>query len=160
MSVYQFTAETIKGSEKSLSDYKGKVLLIVNTASKCGLTPQFEGLQRLYDQYKDAGLEILGFPSNQFREQDPGSNEEIQQFCQINYGVSFPMFSKIDVNGEHAHPLYGYLKQQTPGSNGEDIEWNFGKFLIGRDGEPVKRFSPRTEPQELEQDIQQLIGKQ
>ncbi len=150
---YDFSATSLQGKEVKMSDYKGKLILVVNTASKCGLTPQYEGLEELYKKYKDKGLVILGFPCNQFLKQEPGSSEEIAEFCSINYGVSFPMFEKIEVNGKEAHPIYVYLKQVLPG----DIEWNFAKFLIDRDGNPVKRFSPRTKPEKLVEDIEKLI---
>jgi glutathione peroxidase len=157
-SVYDFSAETIAGNDKELSDYQGKVLLVVNTASKCGFTPQFGGLETLYEKYKDQGLEVLGFPCNQFKSQDPGSDGEIAEFCQVNYGVTFPMFSKIDVNGADAHPLYKFLKSEMPGILGsEGIKWNFTKFLIGKDGSPVQRFSPQTRPEALEQFVQAQV---
>jgi len=159
MSVYEYEARTSAGNEVKLSDYQGKVVLIVNTASKCGFTPQFQGLQELYDKYHDRGLEILGFPSNQFKEQDPGSNEEILEFCQLNYGVKFPMFEKVDVKGENAHPLFRYLSDEAPGLMGsKSVKWNFTKFLIDRDGKPVKRFAPQTSPDQLEKDIEKLLG--
>ncbi len=159
MSVYEYEARTSKGNEVKLSDYQGKVVLIVNTASKCGFTPQFQGLQELYDKYHDRGLEILGFPSNQFMEQDPGSNEEILEFCQINYGVQFQIFEKIDVKGENAHPLFRYLSEEAPGLMGSKaVKWNFTKFLIDKDGKPVKRFAPQTSPDQLEKDIEKLLG--
>ncbi|WP_037283487.1 glutathione peroxidase [Saccharibacillus sacchari] len=159
MSVYEYEARTSTGNEVKLSDYQGKVVLIVNTASKCGFTPQFQGLQELYDKYHDRGLEILGFPSNQFKEQDPGSNEEILEFCQLNYGVKFPMFEKVDVKGENAHPLFRYLSDEAPGLMGsKSVKWNFTKFLIDKDGKPVKRFAPQTSPDQLEKDIEKLLG--
>jgi len=159
MSVYEYEARTSKGNEVKLSDYQGKVVLIVNTASKCGFTPQFQGLQELYDKYHDRGLEILGFPSNQFKEQDPGSNEEILEFCQLNYGVQFPMFEKVDVKGENAHPLFRYLSDEAPGLMGsKSVKWNFTKFLIDKEGKPVKRFAPQTSPDQLEKDIEKLLG--
>ena len=158
-SIYDFSADTITGDSKSLSDYQGKVLLIVNTASKCGLTPQFKGLEELYQAYKDLGLEILGFPCNQFASQDPGSESEIAEFCQLNYGVSFPMFAKIEVNGDNTHPIYQYLKQQAPGLMGsKSIKWNFTKFLVSRDGKVIKRFAPTDTPEKLTEDIQKLLG--
>ncbi|WP_040952025.1 glutathione peroxidase [Gorillibacterium massiliense] len=157
MSVYAYYAATIKGEDKALSDYRGKVLLIVNTASKCGLTPQYEGLQKLYEQYKDRGLEILGFPCNQFAGQEPEGEEAIASFCKVNYGVTFPLFSKIEVNGEGTHPLYAYLKSHSPNNANEDIEWNFAKFLVGRDGDIIRRYSARTEPQELAIDIEESL---
>ncbi|MCJ0930362.1 glutathione peroxidase [Virgibacillus halodenitrificans] len=157
MNVYDFSAKTLLSEEKSLSDYKGKVLLIVNTASECGFTPQFEGLQQLYDKYKEQGLEILGFPCNQFNNQDPGSNEEISEFCQRNYGVTFQMFSKVDVKGEQAHPLFSYLTEEAKGMLTKQIKWNFTKFLIDRNGNVIKRFAPQTKPESLEQDIEELL---
>jgi glutathione peroxidase len=157
MSVYDFSAVTINGEEKSLSDYRGKVLLIVNTASKCGFTPQYQELQKLYEQYRDKGLEILGFPCNQFGNQEPGSNEEIASFCQLNYGVSFPLFAKVDVKGPDAHPLFRYLTEQAPGFWNKEIKWNFTKFLVDRDGNVVKRYAPTTSPRKMEKDIEQLI---
>ncbi len=157
-SVYDFTCQTGAGKEKDLSDYKGKVLLVVNTASKCGFTPQFGGLEDLYEKYKDEGLEILGFPCNQFGHQDPGSNDEIQEFCQLNYGVSFPMFGKIEVNGSGADPLFKHLKKEAPGALGsERIKWNFTKFLVNREGEVVKRYAPTTKPQAIAADIEELL---
>lgn len=152
--IYQFSASTIKGEQVSLADYRGKVLLVVNTASKCGLTPQFEGLEKLYEKYRDRGLAVLGFPCNQFLAQDPGNNSEIEQFCQMNYGVTFPMFAKIDVNGPATHPLFDYLKSAAPGIFGsEKIKWNFTKFLINRNGEVVARFAPSTKPAKIEKAI-------
>jgi len=159
MSIYDFKATDITGQERELSEFEGKPLLIVNTASKCGLTPQFEGLEALYKQYKDQGFAILGFPCNQFAEQDKGSDSEIAGFCMKNYGVSFPMFSKIDVNGDNAHPLYRYLKDQAPGFLGsKKIKWNFTKFLINKDGKVVKRFAPTTKPQAIEKHVKALVG--
>ena len=157
-SVFEYSCTTGGGQEKSLEEYAGKVVLIVNTASKCGFTPQFAGLEALYEKYKDKGLVILGFPCNQFGKQDPGSNEEIQEFCQLNYGVSFPMFGKIEVNGSGADPLYKHLKKAAPGALGtERIKWNFTKFLVNREGEVVGRYSPTTKPEELEADIEALL---
>jgi len=145
--IYDFQAELLEGEQKNLADYQGKVLLVVNTASQCGLTPQFEGLEKLYQDYQQQGLVILGFPCNQFANQDPSSNEEIGSFCQRNYGVSFPMFAKIDVNGPTAQPLYQYLTSEAKGILGsESIKWNFTKFLINQNGEVVKRDSPITNP--------------
>lgn len=158
MTVYSFTVKTMDGTEKSLADYKGKVLLIVNTASRCGFTPQFQGLQELYDTYKDKGFEILGFPCNQFGNQDPDSNEEILNFCQTNYGVTFPMFQKIDVNGENAHPLFQYLKKATKGMLTENIKWNFTKFLVNKEGEAVERFAPQTKPESIAKHIEKLLA--
>ncbi|WP_165998832.1 glutathione peroxidase [Bacillus sp. Cs-700] len=157
MTVHSFTAETLQGKEMPLSEYSGKVLLIVNTASKCGLTPQYEGLQELYTSLEDKPFEILGFPCNQFGEQEPGSQEDIEEFCSINYGVSFPMFAKIDVNGVNAHPLYKYLTQEAPGIEHGDIPWNFTKFLVNQNGEVVKRYEPKTEPSDLKEDIEEML---
>ncbi len=157
-SVYGFTCRDGAGREKSLEDYSGQVLLIVNTASKCGFTPQFAGLEELYQQYKDRGLEIIGFPCNQFGKQDPGSNEEIQEFCQLNYGVSFPMFGKIDVNGSNADPLFKHLKSKAGGTLGDRIKWNFTKFLIDAEGNVVKRYAPTDKPRAIEKDVKKLLG--
>ena len=156
--IYAFKATSMKGIEEAFDQYKGKVLLIVNTASKCGFTPQFKGLEELYLRYKDQGLVILGFPCNQFGKQDPGSNGEIQEFCQLNYGVSFPMFEKVDVNGDNSHPLYNFLKQEAKGIAGtESIKWNFTKFLVNKDGEVIKRFAPKDSPKSLEKAITALL---
>ena len=156
--IYSIPLKKINGDEVSLEEYKGKVLLIVNTASKCGFTPQFEGLEKLYKRYVDKGLVILGFPSNQFLHQDPGSNDEISEFCSLNYGVTFPMFGKIDVNGPSTHPLYATLKQSAKGLLGsEKVKWNFTKFLVNREGEVVKRYAPNTEPKDIEADIKGLL---
>lgn len=155
---YEFSATDISGNDVSMSDYKDKVVLVVNTASKCGLTPQFEGLQKLYEDYKDQGLEILGFPCNQFASQDPGSNEEIASFCVKNYGVDFKMFDKIDVNGDDAHPVFKYLKDELGGTLGKKIKWNFTKFLIGKDGQPIKRFAPTTKPKDIEKHISKALA--
>ena len=154
---YQFSATTLQGKEVSMESYKGKVVLVVNTASKCGLTPQYEGLEKLYREYKDKGLVILGFPCNQFANQEPGDAKQISEGCLINYGVSFQMFSKIDVNGPNAHPIYRYLKKELKGFPGSEIKWNFGKFLLDRNGNPVKRFSPVTKPEKLKNDIEKLL---
>ena len=157
-SIYQFPATSMQGKQTNLEAFQGKVLLIVNTASKCGLTPQFEGLEKLYGQYREQGLEILGFPCNQFGQQDPGSDDEIQSFCQVNYGVSFPMYSKIDVNGNAEHPLFKHLKAQAPGVLGsKSIKWNFTKFLVGRDGKVIARFAPATSPEKLSQAIEAAL---
>ncbi|AHJ11650.1 glutathione peroxidase [Sulfurospirillum multivorans] len=154
MSIYDFEVKTISGEIISMSSFKNKVLLIVNVASKCGFTSQYEGLERLYEKYKDQGLVILGFPCNQFMNQEPLSEEEIQSFCSLNYGVTFPMFAKIDVNGEEAHPLYKYLKEAQKGLLGiEAIKWNFTKFLVDKSGVIVNRFAPATKPESLEVDI-------
>ena len=157
MSVYNFKANDIMGQEIDLNDYEKKVLLIVNTASECGLTPQFEGLEDLYQEYKDEGFEILGFPCNQFANQDSGTNEEIKEFCQLNYGVSFKMFEKIKVNGSDAHPLFKYLKKETGSLLGGIIKWNFTKFLIDRKGNVVNRYAPTTEPVKIKDDIKKLL---
>jgi glutathione peroxidase len=156
--LYQFTVEQLAGGSQPLADYTGKVLLIVNTASKCGFTPQFEGLEALYQRFKARGLIVLGFPCNQFGAQEPGSADEIASFCQINYGVSFPMFAKIDVNGENAHPLYQYLKQSARGLLGsEAIKWNFTKFLVNREGAVIERYAPTTTPESISSAIEQLL---
>lgn len=181
MSVYSFTAKNIRGADVSLDQYKGKVLLIINTASKCGFTSQYADLQKLYEAHKDQGLVLLGFPCNQFGEQEPGTNEDVHTFCQLNYGVSFPLFEKIDVRGESKHPLFAYLTEQAPfegldQSNpsgkmlsafleekmphlleGDDIKWNFTKFLIDRDGNVIKRFEPTVDPLDMEPAIQALL---
>lgn len=157
MSIYQFVVKDKTGQDVRLTRFQNKVLLVVNTASKCGLTPQLKSLQYLYQHYQKQGLEILGFPCNQFAQQDPGSNEEIQQFCQINYGVTFPILGKIEVNGKNADPLFIYLKEQKPGLFGSSIKWNFTKFLINRNGKVVKRFSPITGEKKIEKCIQQLL---
>ncbi|GAB3045611.1 glutathione peroxidase [Virgibacillus ainsalahensis] len=157
MGIYNFSAKTMQGEEKSLEDYKGNVLLIVNTASECGFTPQFEGLQKLYEQYNDQGFEILGFPCNQFNEQDPGTDGEISNFCQKNYGVTFPMFSKIDVKGDNAHPLFKYLTDEQKGILSKQIKWNFTKFLINKQGEVIDRYAPQTKPGSIEKDVKKVI---
>jgi glutathione peroxidase len=156
---YRFTARSLQGKDISMDTYKGKAVLVVNTASKCGLTPQYEGLENLYEKYKDQGLVILGFPCNQFGNQEPGTEQEISESCLINYGVSFPMFSKIVVNGENTHPIYEYLKNRLPGVLGKNIKWNFAKFLIDKNGKPVKRFSPTTVPEKLVKDIEKYLKK-
>ncbi len=180
--IYDITVKDIDGSDVSLANYKGKVLLIVNVASKCGLTPQYEGLEALYRKYKDQGFEILAFPCNQFLGQEPGTNEEIQSFCSLTYNVTFPLFDKIDVNGENESPLYTYLKKQAPFKGypegteefaamldeihqktetgfdqGDAIRWNFGKFLVSKDGKTILRFEPMVAPTELEEEIQRLL---
>jgi glutathione peroxidase len=157
MSVYQFSAQTQKDGEKSLSDYKDNVLLIVNTASECGFTPQFQGLQKLYEEYNSQGFEVLGFPCNQFGNQDPGTDEEITHFCQSNYGVTFPIFSKIDVKGENAHPLFKYLTNEASGMLSKQIKWNFTKFLIDKNGNVINRYAPQTKPENIEKDIEKAI---
>lgn len=157
-SFHTFTADSLRGKPVSMSDYAGKVVLVVNTASKCGLTPQYEGLEALYKKYKDKGLVILGFPCNQFGGQEPGGVADIEQTCLINYGVSFPMFAKIDVNGPGAHPIYDFLTRALPGWFGRRIKWNFTKFLIGKDGVPQRRFAPMTKPQAIEQQIEKALA--
>ncbi|MFV0554279.1 MAG: glutathione peroxidase [Mangrovibacterium sp.] len=156
--IYNFKATSLQGKEISLSDFQGKTLLIVNTASKCGLTPQFEGLEKLYQQYQDKGLVILGFPCNQFANQEPGEKADIEAVCMVNYGVSFPMFAKIEVNGDGAHPLYKYLKSELKGTFGNNIKWNFTKFLIAADGTPLKRFAPTVKPEKIEKHLEKVIG--
>ena len=157
--VFDFVCKTTSGADKPLSDYQDKVLLVVNTASKCGFTPQFEGLETLYQNYKDKGLEILGFPCNQFASQDPGSNDEITEFCQLNYGVSFPMFGKIEVNGGATDPLYKHLKKEAKGALGtERIKWNFTKFLVDSNGQVLKRYGSATKPAAIEKDIKKLLA--
>ncbi len=159
MSVYDYTVETIDAQSQSLREYAGKVMLIVNTASKCGFTPQYEGLQALYEQYRDRGFVVLGFPCNQFGHQEPGSNEEIAQFCSVTYHVTFPMFAKIDVNGANTHPLYEYLKAEGKGILGsEPIKWNFTKFLVDKTGHVTKRYAPSTKPAELAGEIEKLLN--
>ncbi|QGH33088.1 redoxin domain-containing protein [Gracilibacillus salitolerans] len=157
MSLYDLSIETVKGEEKTVNDYKAKAMIIVNTASKCGFTPQFDGLQKLYEKYKDDGLEILGFPSNQFMNQEPGSSEEAEEYCRLNYGVSFPMFAKTEVRGKNAHPLFQYLTKEAPGIISDQIKWNFTKFLIDENGNVVKRYAPKTEPKEMEENIRELL---
>ena len=154
-----FEAQTIQGKRVKLAAYKGKVLLIVNTASACGFTPQFAGLEQLWETYRDRGLVVLGFPSNEFGSQDPGSNDEIASFCQLNYGVSFPMMAKIEVNGEQAHPLYRWLAAEAPGLLGSKaIKWNFTKFLVGRDGQVLKRYAPQDAPEKLAADNEAALA--
>ena len=157
VTIYDFKALTSKGKELSFKEFEGKVLLIVNTASKCGFTPQFAGLEALNQKYKDRGLVVVGFPCNQFASQDPGSDSEIEGFCQLNYGVTFQMMKKVNVNGPEAHPLFDYLKSQTKGLLGSSIKWNFTKFLISRDGSQIKRYAPVTKPQALEKDIESML---
>jgi glutathione peroxidase len=158
-SIYDFTAKSLQGKDVPLSDFKDKVLLIVNTASKCGFTPQYAGLESLYEKLNAKGLAILGFPCNQFGQQEPGGPEEIGAFCQMNYGVSFPMFDKIDVNGPKAHPLYQYLKDEQPGVLGtKNIKWNFTKFLVDRQARVVRRYAPGDRPETLAKDIEAVLG--
>ncbi|MCM3003391.1 glutathione peroxidase [Priestia koreensis] len=160
MSVYEFSAKTIQGEDVSLEKYKGKVLLIVNTASKCGFTPQYKELQAVYEEYKEQGLDILGFPCNQFGGQEPGSEGDIEQFCELNYGVTFPMFAKVDVKGNNAHPLFTYLSEKAPGLLGSKaIKWNFTKFLVTKEGDVVKRYAPQTSPADIKKDIEELLAK-
>ena len=158
-SVYDFNANNLSGTAASLADYRGKVLLIVNTASKCGFTPQYKGLEALHEQYKDQGLVVLGFPCNQFGAQEPGSADEIGAFCEKNYGVSFQLFEKVDVNGDNAHPLFDFLKKNAPGVLGtEGIKWNFTKFLVGNDGNVYDRYASTTAPESMKQDIEKLLS--
>lgn len=159
MKFYDFKAIKMNGQEISMEEYKGKTVLVVNTASKCGLTPQLTGLEELYKKYADKDFVILGFPCNQFANQDPKGNSEISEYCLINYGVTFPMFQKIEVNGKNAHPLYKFLKEQSHGTLGNGIKWNFTKFLIDKDGNVVKRYAPITKPESIEKDLQRYLGK-
>lgn len=156
---YSFTARTLGGKEVSMEEFRGKSILVVNTASKCGLTPQFAGLEALYQKYRDQGLVVLGFPCNQFGNQEPGNATDITDFCTINYGVTFPMFEKVDVNGPDAHPLFKYLQVALPGLLGGRIHWNFTKFLIDDKGNPVKRFAPFTQPEQLEGHLTALLKR-
>lgn len=156
--VYDFKLHNLQGKDLDLAEYKGKVVLVVNTASKCGFTPQYEGLQDLYSRYKDKGLVILGAPCNQFGNQEPGDGETIQSTCLINYGVDFPITEKLEVNGKNTHPLFAYLKAQAPGMLGQRIKWNFTKFLVGKDGKTVKRFAPTTKPESLAKDIEAALN--
>jgi len=155
---YDFNVKNIRGEEVSMSTYKGKVVLVVNVASKCGYTPQYEGLEKLYKSYREQGLEILGFPCNQFGKQEPGTHKEIQNFCKVNYGVTFPLFAKIDVNGDSTDPLYVYLKKKAPGFLGtEAIKWNFTKFLIDKNGNVITRYGSSTKPADLAKNIEKLL---
>mgnify|MGYP001822176802 CR=1 FL=1 len=156
---HDFKATTLQGKEISMDQFRGKIVLVVNTASKCGFTPQYEGLQKLNDTYKEQGLEILGFPCNQFGKQEPGTAGEIGEFCRINYGVTFQMFEKIDVNGTDTHPIYVYLKGELPGTLGKKIKWNFTKFLVDHEGLPYKRFSSSTKPEKLVPEIELLLSR-
>ena len=159
--IYDISVKTIDGKETTLAEYRGQVLLIVNVASKCGFTPQYQGLESLYQKYKTDGLVILGFPCNQFGGQEPGTESEIQSFCSLSYGVTFPMFAKVDVNGENEHPLYKYLKAQKSGLFGFDaIKWNFSKFLVDRQGEVVERYAPSTSPDSISTDVETYLAKQ
>jgi glutathione peroxidase len=158
-SIYDFSAKTIEGNEPKLDAYRGKALLVVNVASKCGFTPQYEGLEALYRTFKDKGFAVLGFPCDQFGHQEPGNEDEIRNFCSLNYDVTFPMFAKIDVNGADAHPLYRYLKSEAKGLLGsEAIKWNFTKFLVGRDGAVLKRYAPTDTPKSIEGDVAAALG--
>jgi Glutathione peroxidase len=157
MTFYDFEAERLDGTLESMSTYKGKTVIVVNTASKCGLTPQYEGLEKLYETYKDQGLVILGFPCNQFGNQEPGTADEIQEFCQLNYGVSFPMFAKIEVNGKNTHPIFKYLKSELKGLLGSAIKWNFTKFVVDKQGSPIKRFAPVSTPESMEDYILEIL---
>ncbi len=156
--IFDFTVKTGKGKETALREYEGKVLLIVNTASRCGFTPQYKGLEALYKKYKDAGLVVLGFPCNQFAHQEPGTDAEIESFCEINFGVTFPLMGKINVNGRDADPLFKFLKQEAPGAMGNSIKWNFTKFLVSREGTKVTRFASKIEPADIEMNIQKELG--
>ena len=157
MNFYDLEAKTLQGKTIPMRAYKGKTVVVVNTASKCGLTPQYEGLEALYEKYRDQGLEILGFPCNQFGNQEPGSADDIEAFCQVNYGVSFTMFDKVDVNGSQTHPIFKYLKSELSGLLGSKIKWNFTKFLIDKNGNPIKRYAPITKPQKMEASIKRLL---
>ena len=157
MNIYDFKVRNAKGEDVSMADYKGKVLLIVNTATGCGFTPQYEGLQKLYDKYKEKGLVILDFPCNQFGHQAPGTEEEIQEFCTLKYKTTFPLFAKVEVNGDNQDPLFRFLKRQQGGFLGDDIKWNFTKFLVSRDGLVVDRYAPITPPESIEGDILKLL---
>ncbi|MGM7669819.1 glutathione peroxidase [Microbacterium sp. A93] len=155
--LYDFTAPTVAGQDQPLADYAGQVAVVVNTASKCGLTPQYEGLQELYAEYKDQGLVVLGFPCNQFANQEPGTDAQASEFCQLNYGVEFPMFAKVDVNGSGSHPLFAWLKKETSGLLGGAIKWNFTKFLVDRDGKVLERFAPATGPEKMRSAIEAAL---
>lgn len=158
-SVYDFSAQTIDGKTRTLADFKGKVLLVVNTASQCGFTPQYKGLEALHKKYSGRGFAVLGFPSNQFGQQEPGPDTEIAEFCEMNFGVTFPMFSKVDVNGTNAHPLYKYLTSAKKGLLGsEGIKWNFTKFLVGKDGTVIDRYAPTTKPEDIEKDVERALA--
>lgn len=155
--LHDFTADTISGSQDVFDRLAGQVVLIVNTASECGFTPQYDGLEKLYEDYKDRGFTVLGFPCNQFGEQEPGDGQEIQEFCRSNFGVEFPLYKKVDVNGLHTHPVWEWLKAQQAGPNGADIEWNFTKFLVDRSGAVVARYEPDTEPENLREAIEEQL---
>ncbi|MEK6479803.1 glutathione peroxidase [Catalinimonas sp. 4WD22] len=154
---YQFEAVNLQGKKVKMRDFQDKIVLVVNTASKCGLAPQFDGLEKLYQNYKDQGLVILGFPSNQFANQEPGDAKSIEEGCRLNYGVTFPMFSKIEVNGKNAHPIYKYLKSQLSGFLGGRIKWNFTKFLIDKNGKPIKRFAPTDKPEKIDKYLSKIM---
>ncbi len=156
-SIYDFSVPTSSGDQQSLRDYQGKVVLIVNTASKCGFTPQYEGLQRLHDKYSERGLAVVAMPCNQFGAQEPGSNAAVQEFCQLNYGLSFPVMGKIEVNGSGQHPLYAHLTKQAKGLITDSIKWNFTKFLVNRDGQVIERFAPVTKPEAISKNIEELL---
>lgn len=155
--LFELEAKKLNGEKISLKEFEGKTIVVVNTASKCGLTPQYEGLENLYRKYKDKGLVVLGFPCNQFGQQEKGTADEISQFCQVNYGVSFPMFDKVEVNGPNAHPVFKYLKSKLGGIFGSSIKWNFTKFVIDKNGKPVKRFAPMTKPEKMEKYLQTIL---
>ena len=156
-SIYDFSVPTSSGDQQSLRDYQGKVVLIVNTASKCGFTPQYEGLQRLHDKYSERGLVVVAMPCNQVGAQEPGSNAAVQEFCQLNYGLSFPVMGKIEVNGSGQHPLYAHLTKQAKGLITDSIKWNFTKFLVNRDGQVIERFAPVTKPEAISKNIEELL---
>jgi len=158
-SLHDFQAPSLEGAPVDLASYDGQVVLVVNTASQCGLTPQYEGLQKLYDEFADQGFTVLGFPCDQFGHQEPGSEDEIGAFCERNFGVTFPMFSKVDVNGDDAHPVFRWLRSQKGGLLGSRIKWNFTKFLVGRDGQVIARYAPTTSPDKLSDDIAKALGQ-
>jgi glutathione peroxidase len=155
--IYDFSAQSLQGKEVQMKDFSGKTILIVNTASKCGLTPQYAGLESLYEKYEDKGLVVLGFPCNQFADQEPGDAKSIEETCLLNYGVTFPMFAKIDVNGDTAHPIYKYLKHELKGFGTSEIKWNFTKFLIDSNGKPIKRFAPTTKPDKIDEYLAKIL---
>ena len=157
MSLYELKATRNDGIEEGMDTYRGKVLLVVNTASQCGFTPQYKGLQELYTKYREKGFEVLGFPCDQFGHQEPGSDEEIHSFCERNFGVTFPLFKKIEVNGDNTHPVFEYLKKNAPGLLGQSIKWNFTKFLVDGQGKVIKRYAPTTTPEKIESDIRELL---
>lgn len=156
--LHDFSADTISGSQDVFERFAGQVVLIVNTASECGLTPQYEGLEALFEDYRERGFTVLGFPCNQFGQQEPGGEDQIQEFCRTQFSVEFPMYRKVDVNGLNTHPLWEWLKSQKPGEDGADIEWNFAKFLVDGSGRVVQRYSPKTEPEQLRGDIEELLA--